>query len=407
MGEDVPALKRRRVENATTETIRVAVLLETLAPTILNVPTERRLILRFWKSAGGFWRGETARQAWLLVALLIATMLLQLLVQYHLNFWNRDFFNAIGRRDQAELWGQALLFVPLISASLVLAVTSVWGRMTIQRQWRAWLSNHLYDHWLGEDRYRRLRFVPGDHQAPEYRIAEDVRVATDLPIDLLLGLLSSMLIAMTFISILWSIGGSIDMHVLGVAVAIPGYLVMSVIAYSVVITAATMGISRHLTRVIEVNKRAEAELRTVGARLRQDGECEGGPSIIGAPRVLIALALKDVIVRWRDLCWQLMRMTLVSHSNLLLTPFIALLLCTPKYVAGSMSLGELIQAAAAFVVVQGAFNWMTDSYSRIAEWVSSANRVASLLLALDQVSAEAYGDHAPFCTCSGVPICAP
>ncbi len=50
-----------------------------------------------------------------------------------------------------------------------------------------------------------------------------------------------------------------------------------------------------------------------------------------------------------------------------------------------MTLGEVVQAAAAFVVVQGAFGWITDSYGRFAEWTSSANRVASLLLALDQI----------------------
>ncbi len=50
-----------------------------------------------------------------------------------------------------------------------------------------------------------------------------------------------------------------------------------------------------------------------------------------------------------------------------------------------MTLGEVVQAAAAFAMVHGAFNWITDSYGRLAEWASSANRVASLLLALDQI----------------------
>jgi putative ATP-binding cassette transporter len=49
---------------------------------------------------------------------------------------------------------------------------------------------------------------------------------------------------------------------------------------------------------------------------------------------------------------------------------IALLLCTPKYIEGAMTRGEVVQAAAAFVVVQGAFNWVTDSYGRIAEWAA-------------------------------------
>ena len=30
-----------------------------------------------------------------------------------------------------------------------------------------------------------------------------------------------------------------------------------------------------------------------------------------------------------------------------------------------MTLGEVVQAAAAFVVVQGAFNWVTDSYDAL------------------------------------------
>ena len=42
----------------------------------------------------------------------------------------------------------------------------------------------------------------------------------------------------------------------------------------------------------------------------------------------------------------LMRMTLVSHSNTLLTPVVGLLLCTPKYLMGTMTLGEVLQAAA-------------------------------------------------------------
>ena len=139
------------------------------------------------------------------MVLLIATVLLQLWTQYGLNFWNCDFFDAVERRDAADLWAQALRFVPMAAASR--AIVSDWGRMTLQRKWREWLSRGLYSYWLEKDRYVRLRFMAGEHQAPEYRIAEDARVATDLPIDLVLGLLSSLLTGITFIGILWVVGG--------------------------------------------------------------------------------------------------------------------------------------------------------------------------------------------------------
>ena len=258
---------------------------------------------------------RSAWRAWLLVALLIATVLLQLLIQYWLNFWNRDFFNAIERKDGTELWAQALRFVPLAAASLALAIVSVWGRMTMQRTWREWLSNHLYDYWLENDRYIRLRFMPGDHQTPEFRIAEDARVATDLPIDLALGLLSSFLTAITFIGVLWTVGGGLAINAFGLILTIPGYLVIAVVVYSMLLTAAMMLIARHLTRVMEENKRAEAELRAIGTHLRESGEGTALPDGKKDGRRAIGAALDEVIAQWLAYCWQLMRMTLVSHTN--------------------------------------------------------------------------------------------
>lgn len=348
-------------------------------------PDERRLLARYWHTASGFWRGPRAWRTWLLLFVLVATVLLQLVVQFYLNFWNRDFFNAIERKDSAELWRQALIFLPLAAVSLSLAIASVWGRMTMQRTWRAWLSERLYDYWLERGHYRRLHLMPGEHDSPEYRIAEDARVATDLPIDLTLGLVSATLTAITFIGVLWSVGGGIEIHAFGYNLAIPGYLVVAVVLYSVILTAAMILIARHLTSILEDNKRAEAQLRSIGAHLRATGEGTERTNSHHDGRRMIRGALNEVILQWMLYCWQMMRMTLVSHTNTLLTPVIGLLLCTPKFISGSMTLGEVVQAAAAFAIVQGAFNWISDSYSRLAEWTSSANRVSSLLLGLDQI----------------------
>jgi putative ATP-binding cassette transporter len=252
-------------------------------------PSEERLLSRFWQSARGFWSGASAPWAWLLTVLLIAIVLLQLLTQYSLNFLNRDFFNAVERKDGAELLRQAMWFAPLAAASLALAVFSVWARMTLQRKWREWLSKRLYDYWLEKDRYVRLRFMPGEHQAPEYRIAEDARVATDLPVDLVLGLFSAFITGITFIGILWKVGGNLAID--GYGIEIPGYLVIAVIVYSILVAGAMMLIGRRLTHVLEDNKRTEAELRAIGTHIRESGEgralpdeTKGGLRAVGAAR---------------------------------------------------------------------------------------------------------------------------
>ena len=345
---------------------------------------EKQLLGRFWLSASGYWRGLTAWAAWLMVVALLVNVVLQLLTQYKLNFWNRDFFAAVGRKDQADLLQQALRFLPLAGASIALVVSSVWLRMTLQRSWRAWLSTHLYDDWLGGRRPDAFSALSGHHQAPEYRIAEDARVATDLPVDLVSGLVQSLLTIATFVSVLWSVGDSLAIEINGFALTIPGYLVLAVIAYSGLLAIGIWLTAGGLTRVLEENKRMEAELRAIGTHVRESGEGKAVPEARTDGRHALGAALKAVIAIWRIYCWQLMRMTMVTYTSLLITPVIGLLLCLPKYLADTMTLGEVVQASAAFVVVQTAFNWFTDNYAKRAEWAASANRVAELLLALDE-----------------------
>ena len=76
----------------------------------------------------------------------------------------------------------------------------------------------------------------------------------------------------------------------------------------------------------------------------------------------------------------------VNRFYFLLAPVVAYFLCFPKYIHGAMTLGEVTQSAAAFVTVQGAFNWLVDNYPRLAEWMSSAYRVGVLLGTLVRIA---------------------
>jgi len=351
------------------------------------------LLLRFLSSAAGFWKGRSGRLSWPLSIILVAIVVAQLAMQYLLNYWNRDFFDALERHDGATLWNEALIFIPLAGGSIVLAVVSVWGRMTMQRKWRQWLTTDLISFWLTRDRYRRLRFVSGEYQNAEYRISFDARIATEAPIDLAVGLLSSALTAIVFIQVLWSVGGSLTVVVSGHALTVPAYLVVGVVIYSFAFTAAMIAVGRNLTPVIQAENQAEAELRAAANHIREIGEATPSAAANSEDDRSLGFALRQVLLRWRQLCRQLMGTTMVSQADILLAPVFAWILCAPKFLAGSMTLGELTQAAAAFVMVQGAFNWVVDNYQRLADWRSSAYRVATLLQALDDV--DRIGSTAP------------
>ncbi len=239
---------------------------------------------------------------------------------------------------------------------------------------------------MEKDRCRHLNYLAKGSENPEYRISVDVRIATDAPIDLSLALFSSVITALTFFGVLWTIGGSIEFRLFGQPVTMPGYLVFGVVIYSGMVSWLMTVFGHRLTSVIERSNQAEAEFRAAADTFRQETRPEGERPV--DRRETLQITLQAVLLWWRELCWQLVRTTLVSHGNFLFAPVVAWMLCAPKYLNGAMSLGELTQAAAAFVVVQGAFNWVVDNYQRLADWRSSAHRVATLLLALDELEAK-------------------
>jgi putative ATP-binding cassette transporter len=361
-------------------------------PSAAASPVAPDALRRFWHTGRGYWFSLNGGG---LIGLLVVIVGLQLLLQYRLNLWNRDFFNALGARAAGEIWHETRMLLVLVAASVTLSVTAVWARMTFQRRWRNWLTGGLIGNWLADQHYQRVGFVNGQRQNAEYRITEDARIATEAPIDLCVGLLTSLLTAATFVTVLWNIGGTLKLD-LGAGlnsstIAIPGYLVIASMLYAACTTLGVLVFARNMVDVIERKNQAEADFKYVVARVNTRTTLAPHPEDAG----ILAEAQAAVIYQWKRLCGQYMRTTLVSNTNYLVAPIIGLILCTPKYVAGLMSLGEVTQAAAAFVAVQGAFNWLVDNYPRAAEWLSSAHRVGTLLGSLDTLDGADAADPPP------------
>src|SRR5712664_1791045 len=350
------------------------------------------LLTRFWISAKGFWGNSGDRLAWIFSVGLVILIVADVGFQYGINVWNRAIFDAIEKRDSATVFYLTAVFFPLAIGSVVLGVAQVFARMAIQRRWRAWLTNSVVSRWLASGRYYQLNLVGGDHQNPEYRIAEDLRIATDSPVDFAAGVTSAFLSATTFIVVLWTIGGALTVTIAGSTITIPGFLVIAAVLYAAIASGSIMTIGRSFVQVSEDKNQAEAEFRYTLTRVRENGE---SIALLGGEeeeRDGVDKTFTKVLRQWARLAGQHMRTTLVSQGSSLIAPVVPLLLCAPKFLDGSMTLGQVMQAASAFTIVQSAFGWLVDNYPRLADWNACARRIASLMMSLDGLERAEHGD---------------
>ena len=342
---------------------------------------DARVAKAFGRFAGGFWTGDTARRAWLLTGGLAASLILSTYITVQMNHWNRWFFDALENKDVATVKQAIVVFFAIVAAMAAIGVGIVLTRETLQVRWRQWLVERLLDTWLGQQRFYHLNVSGTEPPNPEYRISDDTRWATEVLVDLGIGLLSAVTGGIAFIAILWSVGGA---YTIG-GVTIPGYMVWLALAYGITASLLMAWVGRPLVGRVGTKNEAEGYFRFAMMRLRDNAESIALMGGGASERGILSRFYDGVVGRWLQIVRSHGHVTWITNMSGPMIPIIPLLFAAPKYLAGELSLGQVTQLAAAFVQVQIAISWVVDNYNRIAEWYASARRVMDIVAAADAI----------------------
>jgi vitamin B12/bleomycin/antimicrobial peptide transport system ATP-binding/permease protein len=359
------------------------------APDAPGFKLDPRVVAAFGRFAGGFWQGTTAGRAWALTLGLAACLILSTAATVALNYWNRWFFDSLAARDAEALGQTVAVFALIIAAMAAIGVGIVLTRETLQVRWRAWIVERLVARWLGRQRFYHLNVSGKEPPNPEYRISDDTRWATEPLVDLGIGLLSAVVGAAAFISILWSVGGSLNLD-LGSAgsFTLPAYMVWLALAYGAVASGLMLWVGAPLVGYVGRKNEAEGYFRFAMMRVRDNAESVALMNGGRYEQAVVGRFYDTVIARWMAIVWQHGRLTWITNSCGPMKPIVPLLFAAPKYLAGELTLGEVTQLAAAFVEVQIAISWVVDNYNRVAEWYASARRVMDIVDACDAIDPE-------------------
>lgn len=355
---------------------------------------DRGVVAAFGRLTGGFWKGPGAGAAWFWTIGLAISLAATVGVNVAVNAWNGWFFNSLEDKNAQAVSLATLVFLGLTVLVAAVGVLTVITRETLQVRWREWVTRKLVGLWFHRQGYYRLGLSGAEPTNPEYRIADDTRLALEPIVDFAIGFFSATIGALTFIGILWSIGGSFRVESLGIT--IPAYLVLAALVHGIVASGLMFVIGHSLMRKIGARNEAEAKLRFGLMRVRENaqhialgrGEADEARGIDSIYTLLVR--------RWLAVVQQNGRLTWITNGNGALIPVVPLLLAAPKYLSDDLSLGQVTQLAAAYIQVQLAISWFVDNYRRVAECYASVRRVVDLTEALGllDVDEAARGDAA-------------
>ncbi len=335
------------------------------------------------RSIIGRMRGSPDRRAvfWL-VAALVTAIVSNIGGQLWLNDWQGLFYDALERRDWPGFVAQSLNFLKIAGTLLVLVVAQTWLTEMIKIRLRSWLTEDLLDDWLVSKRAYLLTFIGGAGANPDQRIHEDTRHLAELTADLGASLLQATLLLLSFVGVLWVLSEQVKFDIGGKLVGIPGYMVWCAVGFAAAGSALTWRVGRPMVDDNAARYAREAELRFALVRV---GESAAGITLYGGEadeRRTIAVLFGNVIKAMRRLTDDLARLTWVTSGYGWLALVVPVIVASPGYFSGAMSLGGLMMVVNSFNQVQSSLRWFVDNYSRLADWQATLKRVESLHEAL-------------------------
>lgn len=374
-------------------------------PRDLSTSTERRPANsdQLRRLATSFWSGERRGMAWTLTIALVALTIAQVSIPVMLNYWSQALFDALEQRNFDNMMRQAGVAVLIIAGNVVVMTTHMWTKRCLQVAWRGDLTYRLLDDWTVHGRDYQLSRSGTGRDNPDGRIAEDVRIATEYSIDLAHSFTYCVLLLASFTQILWVLSGSPNVVIGTWSFYLPGHLVWFALLYASVGAVVATMLGKPLTHAANHRQSKEADFRFGLGQAREHAP----PATLGAVdpvrRKKTGSLFAETVSAWRRQTLVLMRLVMFSSTWSVLSQAAPILIAAPRYIAGAISLGALMQTAQAFQQMINALSWPIDNMEKLAECRASFGRVAQLHATLVELSVDESETVKPAESDSAVP----
>jgi putative ATP-binding cassette transporter len=335
-----------------------------------------------WRLASPYFRSEDRWAGRVLLAAVITIELAIVGINVLLNSWNNSFYNALQDKNWDAFVYQLGYFCVLATAYIFLAVYQLYLNQWLQIRWRRWLTRTYLEKWLAGSNHYRMQLLGDAADNPDQRIAEDVKQFIDagatgigiLPIGL--SLLNATVTLASFAIILWNLSATAPLHVFGISIDIPGYLLWAALIYAILGTTFTHLIGRALIALNFQQQRYEADFRFNLVRVRESSEQIALLRGEQAERDRLLLRFANVVSNWMAIMSRQKKLTFLTAGYSQAAVVFPYIMVSPAYFAGKVQLGGLMQTANAFGQVQGALSVFVNVYRQLAEWRAVVERLS-------------------------------
>ncbi len=330
---------------------------------------------RLWRLTRPYWVSADAAAGAALLAGAVALELATVYASVVLSQWQRRIFDGLQNKEMAEFLQAVAIFFGVVLAFVLVATYRIYLRQMLEIRWRRWLTDHTLERWMDSQAYCEIELNRKTTDNPDQRIAEDIRDYVASALGLSLSLLSSLVTLASFAGILWTLSGAWDLKLGSAEFHVPGFMMWVAVAYAGAATWLTHRVGHRLVPINFDQQRFEADFRFHLVRFRENVEEVAVSRGEVRERRGAIDRFHRVVGNFGRLIRRQRNLALVTTGLGQANGVVPILVASPGFFLGRLTLGDVMQTNIAYGQVSGALVWFVNAYQEIARWRASVERL--------------------------------
>ncbi|AKA47467.1 TPA: ABC transporter ATP-binding protein/permease [Haemophilus influenzae] len=326
--------------------------------------------------------------------LMLLALFIMILLEVRFSVLNSFFYNGLYSSMQElnieKFWFFAKLNALLVVAQVIHAIADYFFQQVFEIRWLESFNATLVKRWLNKKKYYRLKYERDLPDNIDQRIEQDAREFITSTVQIVRGVINSVLTTIEFTIILWSLSGVLTLFGFNIEKGV----VFFIYAFIIFATLMSVWIGRPLIKLNFTKEKLNGNYRYSLIRVRDNAESIAFYNGEPKEQAFLQHQFRQIIHNRWSIVLKMLGLNSFNSGVTRVAKLLPLMLQAPRFFSGQIKLGDMHQTVQAFNRLMTALSFFRLFYEQFTLYQARLNRLYGFITKMDELDKQNV--HHPF-----------